>query len=190
MTEEELINKIKNDPSQFTLVFNEYYQLIFGYVFRRTGDFDTTKDILSETFRKAFLNIGHFDYRGIAVKVWLYRIATNETNLYFRYRKFRSRISEKYDSATGEIFQAYAEEDRKNLEHELSRHKQYNAVLDLLKKLPVKYQEVIALRYFEGKSNREISDILGKNEGTIKSLLSRGLKILRHQCNESGIFEL
>jgi RNA polymerase sigma-70 factor (ECF subfamily) len=45
--------------------------------------------------------------------------------------------------------------------------------------LPAKYQDVIALRYFEGKSIREIAEILGKREGTIKSLLSRGLEKIR-----------
>ena len=52
-----------------------------------------------------------------------------------------------------------------------------------LKTLPVKYQEVISLRYFEGKDNKEISEILGINEGTLKSLLSRGLEKLRKKCN-------
>jgi len=40
-----------------------------------------------------------------------------------------------------------------------------------LKTLPVKYQEVISLRYFEGKENKEIAEILDINEGTLKSLI-------------------
>ena len=49
---------------------------------------------------------------------------------------------------------------------------------------PVKYQEVIALRYFEGKDNKEIAEILNINEGTLKSLLSRGIEKLRVKCNQ------
>lgn len=56
-------------------------------------------------------------------------------------------------------------------------------VLKQLKTLPVKYQEVIALRYFEGKDIKEISEILDKSEGTVKSLLARGLEKLRKKCN-------
>jgi RNA polymerase sigma-70 factor (ECF subfamily) len=44
----------------------------------------------------------------------------------------------------------------------------------------IKYQEVIALRYFEQKSISEIGLILGKNEGTVKSLVSRGFEKLRN----------
>ena len=45
--------------------------------------------------------------------------------------------------------------------------------------LPLSYQEVMALRYFEEKSISEISLITGKKEGTVKSLLSRGIEKLR-----------
>jgi len=58
------------------------------------------------------------------------------------------------------------------------------SVLKELKTLPVKYQEVIALRYFEGKENKEIAEILNINEGTLKSLLSRGVEKLRQKCNQ------
>lgn len=44
-------------------------------------------EVSAETFAKAFQNINRFDYRGIPVKVWLYRIASNEINLYFRNKK-------------------------------------------------------------------------------------------------------
>jgi RNA polymerase sigma-70 factor (ECF subfamily) len=75
-------------------------------------------------------------------------------------------------------------EDRKEIESELQKHDQFLLVLKELKTLPVKYQEVIALRYFEGKENKEIVEILNINEGTLKSLLSRGLEKLRQKCNQ------
>jgi len=74
-------------------------------------------------------------------------------------------------------------EDRKEIEDELQRHTQFLTILRELKKLPVKYQEVISLRYFEEKDNKEIVEILNINEGTLKSLLSRGLEKLRQKCN-------
>ena len=42
-----------------------------------------------------------------------------------------------------------------------------------------KYQEVLALRYFEQKPVTEICEILSKKEGTVKSLISRGLDKIR-----------
>ena len=70
-------------------------------------------------------------------------------------------------------------DEREMLERELKAHDDYNRIRINLIKLDIKYQEVIALRYFEQKTNTEISEILDKNEGTVKSLLSRGLEKLR-----------
>jgi len=75
-------------------------------------------------------------------------------------------------------------DDRIEIESEMHRHEQFISVLKELKTLPLKYQEVIALRYFEGKDNKEISEILNINEGTLKSLLSRGVEKLRQKCNQ------
>ena len=70
------------------------------------------------------------------------------------------------------------------MEAELQKHGQFIIILKALKKLPNKYQEVISLKYFEGKKNKEIVEILNINEGTLKSLLSRGLEKIRDKCNE------
>jgi len=50
-----------------------------------------------------------------------------------------------------------------------------------ISELPFIYQEVIALKFFEKKKIREMVKILGKKEGTIKSLLHRGVEKLREK---------
>jgi RNA polymerase sigma factor (sigma-70 family) len=184
MDESDLLSRIRNNPENFSELFKLYYQQIFGYIIRRTGSFDDTADIAADTFLKAFRNINNFRYTGISVKVWLYRIATNEVNLYFRNMQKLSSIFERIDSPDKKVFLDYFTEDRKEAEHELQKHEQFMLVLKELKTLPVKYQEVIALRYFEGKENKEIAEILNINEGTLKSLLSRGVEKLRQKCNQ------
>jgi RNA polymerase sigma-70 factor, ECF subfamily len=184
MTEIELLHRIRNNPEDFSDLFNLYYKPIFGYILRRTGDFDDTADIAANTFYNAFIHINNFSYKGISIKVWLYRIATNEVNLYFRQKQKTNSLFERFDLADKELFNNYLSEDRIELEMELQKHKQFLAVLEGLKTLPVKYQEVISLRYFEGKDYKEITEILNINEGTLKSLLSRGVEKLRKKCNQ------
>lgn len=184
MDESDLLNRIRSKPEDFSILFKLYYQPIFGYIIRRTGSFDDTADIAADTFLKAFRNINNFRYTGIPVKVWLYRIATNEVNLYFRHKQKHNSIFEKFYIEDKKIFSNFMAEDRKEIESELHRHEQFLLVLKELKTLPIKYQEVIALRYFEGKDNKEIVEILNINEGTLKSLLSRGLEKLRQKCNQ------
>lgn len=184
MTEAELLSRIKENPAAFSEFFTLYYHPIFSYILRRTGNFDDAADIAAETFLKAFTHIRNFSYQGISVKVWLYRIATNEVNLFFRSQRKRHSLLEKVNGENRELFRDYLREDKEALEAELHRHEQFLTVVSQLKTLPVKYQEVLALRYFEGKDNREIAEILNLKEGTLKSLLSRGLEKLRKKCNE------
>ena len=184
MTEPELLNKIRDNPSYFSELFTLYYKPIFGYILRRTGDVDHTADIAADTFLKAFLHIKSFSYKGISVKVWLYRIATNEVNQFFRQRQKHDSVFERLEVADRSTFQDYLDQDKEMLEIELHKHGQFLSVLEALKTLPVKYQDVIALRYFEAKDNKEIAEILDINEGTLKSLLSRGVGKLKEKCNQ------
>ena len=184
MDELELLSLVKTDPSQFSQIFKVYYKPVFGYIFRRTGDFYMAADITSEAFLKAFISIKNFSYKGISIKVWLYRIATNELNQYFRQKRKYDSLFDKVEPEEREKFSHYLSLDREELESELQKHEQYLEVLKALKTLKLKYQEVIALKYFENKSNREIAEILDINEGTLKSLLSRGVGKLREKCNQ------
>lgn len=182
-TESELLDRIKDDPSAFTEIFSLYYKPVFGYILRRTGNFDDTADIAAETFTKAFVHIGKFEYKGISVKNWLYRIATNEVNQFFRQHKKRQSLFDRFNPEDQAIFRNCLLQDKEMLEAELLNHAQFLSVSENLKTLPEKYQEVIALRYFENKENKEIAEILNIKEGTLKSLLSRGLEKLREKCN-------
>ena len=63
MTEIELLHRIRNNPEEFSELFRLYYKPIFGYIFRRTGDFDDAADIAAETFLKAFEDINKFTFK-------------------------------------------------------------------------------------------------------------------------------
>jgi RNA polymerase sigma-70 factor (ECF subfamily) len=177
--EKELLRLIKKDPQAFAVLYDNYYTPIFAYVFRRLGNYNLSKDITAETFLKAYQKIGSFVWRGIPLSAWFYRIASNEINLYIRQRKY----SPAYIGETGlrHFFQYEEgiETEKAALEKAMLEHKQFSDVQEQLAQLDVKYQEVIALRFFEEKTIKEIALILAKNEGTVKSLLSRGLEKLR-----------
>ncbi len=183
MSEKEYLNQISENPAAFSEIFKAFYSPVFGYILRRTGNVDDTADIAADTFLKAFTHIRNFSYKGTAIKVWLYRIATNEVNMYFRGQRKKHSVFERLNLEDKVLFKNYLDHDREVLEAELKKHQQFLAVLSALKTLPEKYQSVIALRYFEGKSNSEIAEILNHKEGTVKSLLSRGLDKLREICN-------
>jgi len=178
----QLIEQCREDPKAFGLVFDCWYAPIFGYIFRRTADYDLSKDIAAETFLKAYLNIQQFHWRGINLSAWLYRIATNELNQYYRKQKYKPQSLQQLleNPHMEKLLHEKADDEKELMENELKAFDDYNQIRSKLQKLDIKYQEVIALKYFEQKSNNEISLILNKNEGTVKSLISRGLEKLRN----------
>jgi RNA polymerase sigma factor (sigma-70 family) len=179
--EKSLLESIRSDPKQFGILFDQYYKKIFAYIYRRVTDYDAARDIAAETFLKAFLRIGTFQWKGICVGAWFYKIATNEVNYYFRKQRYVPLTFHSIlDLETVMKWRDTGSDDEKRiLEEELKLQQEFLLISEKLRTLDTKYQEVIALRYFENKDNREISAILSKPEGTIKSLLSRGLEKLR-----------
>ncbi len=179
--EQLLLEKIRVNPEEFGVLFDNYYNRIFSYILRRTLDYDLSGDIAAETFLKAFIKINDFKWRNIPISSWLFKIATNEINNYYRKQKYTPHSLdqlfdyEDFDIANSESY----EEEQKKIEEELKNFDDFILIQKKLEKLPVKYQEVIALKYFEEKSIKEICEILGKKEGTVKSLISRGLKKLK-----------
>ena len=184
--EKQLLEKIKENPKFFGKIFDAYYKPIFNYVFHRVTDYDISRDISADTFLKAYLNIHAFKWKDVSILTWLYRIATNEINYYYRKNK-GSRLSlDLLDSQANILFEFDDYQTEKQLiENELKVNEDFVRVQRSLKKLNTKYQEVLSLRFFEKKSLKEISEILDKKEGTIKSLLSRGLDKLKNEFNNA-----
>lgn len=177
-----LIEQCRTDDAAFGQIFDRWYKPVFGYLMRRTGNYDLAKDIAAETFLKAFLKINTFQRRGVSISAWLYRIAGNELNQYYRSSKYQPQSLQQLleNPQMEKLLHQETDDERETMEREIQAHESYNRIRQNLIKLDIKYQEVIALRYFEQKTNTEISEILDKNEGTVKSLLSRGLEKLRN----------
>ncbi len=179
--EKRLVKQAQRDPAAFAELYDHYYPKVFGYVVRRTASLEAAQDITSETFFKALKGLWRFRWRNISFSAWLFRIASNETAQYFRQADYRKSASLEVmqehgfepaspDDPHGELVEA---------QEALDRRLEFRKVQARIARLPARYQEVIALRYFEHKQLKEIAEILGKKEGTVKSLLHRAVEKLR-----------
>ena len=175
-SEKELAARAQKDPQAFGELYEQNYARIFGYVLKRVANLEAAQDITSETFFKALDKLGQFRWRNIPFSAWLYRIAGNEVVNYYR-RDGHQPLP--LDECREPITLADPPAEILQAQEELKRHEEFLALHEKISRLPHKYQEVIALRFFEEKKLGEIADILGKREGTVKSLLSRGLEKLR-----------
>ena len=160
--EKELIKQAQKDPEVFAKLYDEYYPKIFGYILKRVANFEITQDITSETFFKALKKLWQFRWRNISFSAWLYRIANNEIANYFRRNKYKP-VS--LDKVPEPIVVHNPEAEILEAEQELKKYQDFLKIREKISQLPIKYQEVIALRFFEKKKIKEICEILGKKKG-------------------------
>jgi RNA polymerase sigma-70 factor (ECF subfamily) len=184
--ERHLVEEARSDPVAFGRLYDAYYSTISNYLLHRLPGADVAQDITSEVFYKAMTKLHTFSWRNISFSSWLYKIANNEIKMYYRKKErrvlsleflFEDRHFELPDSAD-------IEQDFVGAEDELSRHQQFREAQKCLLQLPVLYQEILALYFFEERSLAEISAITGKNLNTVKSILLRGKEKLRMRMTE------
>jgi RNA polymerase sigma-70 factor, ECF subfamily len=181
LQEKKIIEEAKKNPENFALLYDKYYKAIFGYILKRTADIEITQDITSQTFFKALRDLKKFKWQNVPFSAWLYRIATNEINSFYRNKKKFINIG--LDKIPDIPSLSTPEKDVEIAEEELKKKKEFIKIHDSISKLNPIYQTVITLRFFDKKKISEISQILGKSEGTIKSQIHRGLQELKKIIN-------
>ena len=85
--EGQLVERARHDREAFTILYRRHFRLLSDHVYRRTGDAHATEDIVSDVFLTALRTLPRFRYRGVPVRFWLLRIATNAVNHWARRRR-------------------------------------------------------------------------------------------------------
>lgn len=191
LSERDLIERAKVDPESFGTLYDMHYDRILNYCIRRTGSVRTGADLCSDTFIKALRHITGYRWSGAPFSSWLYAIANRAIADYFRSRKY-TPLSLQWleESGIEPADTADLEAELIEAEHILELHSSFLEVQRVIQSLDLKYQEVLTLRFFESKKISEVSEILAKKENTVKSLLKRGLELVRSQCNLPPDFTL
>ncbi|MBL7891914.1 MAG: sigma-70 family RNA polymerase sigma factor [Bacteroidia bacterium] len=163
------INAAKLDPAQFQPLYDKYYKPIYIFIFRRTGNEDLTSDLTSQVFLRALINIKKYEHRGLPFSAWLFRIAFNEVNMFFRKTNTQRVISidtTKINSIAVEAeLESTAETDK--------------LLMDCIAELSADAIQVIELRYFESRSFNEVARLLGISESNAKVKVYRILEKLK-----------
>ncbi|HEX7721978.1 MAG TPA: sigma-70 family RNA polymerase sigma factor [Pyrinomonadaceae bacterium] len=166
-----LIEAAQRDRARFADIYEEYFELVYAYVARRVRDRSTAEDLTSDVFHKALANLPRFKWTGAPFASWLFRIASNLI-------ADRARRKAK-TSATSEEIELIPQDSRKDSQSGLEDVERQAQLFRLVNGLPEDQRRVVALRFAEDKSIKEISNELGRSEGAVKQLQFRALENLR-----------
>jgi RNA polymerase sigma-70 factor (ECF subfamily) len=163
------VEAAKLNPAQFDVLYEKYYKSIFVFIYRRTGNEDVSADITSQVFLKALINIKKYVFKGVPFSAWLFRIAFNEINMYFR-KSNAHRIVSLEQKSISQIVMEVQEEDNTNGQQRM---------MTALKKLDRDDIQLIELRFFEKRSFAEVGEIIGITENNAKVKVYRILDKLK-----------
>ncbi|MEI7425748.1 MAG: RNA polymerase sigma factor [Candidatus Moraniibacteriota bacterium] len=181
-TDAELVEMAKNDPEMFGLLMERYQGPLFHYVRRLTQlDKEGIEDLLQEIFIKIYQKLNEYN-EVLKFSSWAYRIAHNHIIDYFRKTDARPKSNSLEDYEWEKLINASV-----NLEKDLMNSDCVEKIKNCISRLPIKYKEILVLRFIEEKEYEEIMDILKKPKGSVATLISRGKKILIKKLKEENI---
>lgn len=153
-------------------LYDRYIGNITTAVARYIPDEDDRKDVLQDSFIKIFDSIERFTYRGEgSLRAWMTRIAVNEALQRLR-RDKRFDLFTSIDDLQDDV------EDPDDLESLPAE-----VLMEMIMTLPEGYRTVLNLFVFEGKSHREIAQLLGIKENSSASQYHRAKALLAQKIN-------
>lgn len=174
--ENEIVKRcIQKDEKALKEFYYLYAQKLFAICLRYIGDSDTAKDILQESFLKIFDNLKQFSGNG-PIEAWMSRITANSCIAYLKkQKKFQAEISQ----------QLTPEENNWDNDSDIEEKYSPEILYQALSKLDENFKTVFNLFVFEDYSHGEIAQLLGINENTSRSRLSRARIFLKKELEKT-----
>lgn len=157
-SEKDLINMAKKDSRFFAPIYKKYHEPIYRFVYQRMGSQADAADITSQVFLKALINLPKYQFKGYPFSSWLYKIALNEVNQFYRLNS-KNRIINVDENQLKEVIEEAGE-----VYDEIRQTK----LLSVLAELAGEKLILIEMRFFEKRPFKEIAQILNITENNAK----------------------
>jgi RNA polymerase sigma factor (sigma-70 family) len=180
LTDDELwLRAGRGDAEAFAMLFERHSRAIYNFCFRRTADWSGAEDLLSIVFLEAWRRRQKSLLPGM-VRPWLFGIAT------FVVRN-RRRAERRHRHALARLPREAASPDfADDVDERLADEGRMGALLERLRTLPAREQDVLALCVWSEFTYEEAAVALGIPLGTVRSRLSRARSRLRELAETSG----
>jgi len=168
MSETDLVREAQAGSAEaFERLYRKHGRRVYAVCLRMVSDPGRAEELMQDAFVRAWSAIGSFQHRS-AFGTWLHRLAVNVVLSDVRAEKRRSSrelLPGELDEFEREVGGAMPE-TRVDLERAIAA-------------LPSGAKEVLILHDIEGYRYREIAELIGVAEGTVKSQLSRARRLVR-----------
>jgi RNA polymerase sigma-70 factor (ECF subfamily) len=159
----------EGDETAVSQLYRQYAPGIYGYIASRVGDPAVADDLASEVFLRALEGLPRFEYRGISISSWLYRMAHDRMADHFRRQARRPTIP-----LEDKLLPA-----QEGLDQEVDARLRTEQLGKAIERLTAEQHQVILLRFVAGFKLKEIAYVMDRSTDAIKMLQLRALTRLR-----------
>ncbi|MCA9524630.1 MAG: RNA polymerase sigma factor [Myxococcales bacterium] len=181
LTDEELMTRYqKGDTSAFEALLDRYHRPIYNLILRMIGQRELAEDLLQDTFIRVINGAASFTQQA-RFKTWLYTIARNISIDAMRKRKYRRArsLDEPMNGEEGRTMVETIGSDEPTSDRRVDDQRFKGRLEEALAALSDEQREVFVMRQFDGLAFKEIAEVVGTSENTIKSRMRYALENLR-----------
>ncbi|MCB0496345.1 MAG: RNA polymerase sigma factor [Cyclobacteriaceae bacterium] len=143
------------DRRSLALLVNRWHKKLVAYAFRKTNDMEAAKDLVQDSWQ-AIVKQMYLLQNPSKFRVWAHRIVNNKSVSWIREKQRERRMNHEIEEE--QLGKASAEMD-------------FGPIRRAVQQLPDKERTILILFYQNDYTIKEIAEILGINEGTVKSRL-------------------
>jgi RNA polymerase sigma-70 factor, ECF subfamily len=182
-----LIKKIlAGKRSSFEELMKKYNKKIYGFIFRMVRKEDIAAELTQDFFIKIYRVLGKYNFE-YKFTTWAYRICYNLVIDYIR--KNQAHVDSLDDDIVSQKqlmeSENYVKEDGFDC---LAKKELSDYVWNAVDCIPVKYRELILMRYLQGLKYEEIAEITDLPVGTIKNRIFKAKELLKLEIEKDGMF--
>lgn len=166
----------KGDQSAFQKIVDKYRTQVASIAYKMVGDYEDAKDISQIVFVKTYQNLDDFD-TSKKLSTWLYRITINASIDFIR--KHKKHKHELLDNIFGEL-----KEKKQDVEKLYQRSLINWAIKSSMEALNPRQKAVFVLRDLEGLDIKEVAQITGMPQATVRWYLHRARSKLRGELTK------
>ena len=165
------------DSGAWAEMVRTHHKRVYGLCYRFTGNVADAEDLTQDVFLKIYSNLASFDTARGSLQVWITTMTRNLLVDNFR-RTRNQRATGSLDDgweSTEELQPIDRLTAKGPSQHEQAAQKELSAMVqNALARVSVELREAVILRDLQDMDYKEIAQVLGIPEGTVKSRISRG----------------
>jgi len=164
-----LVSLALKDPTQYGKLIEKHWQTLIGLAFQKLGNLVDAEEVVQKGFVQAYRSLPSLREQNRFLP-WVARIVSRMAGEEIGRRKRSGAVRLQEEIIEGAVAAAPP-----------ILSEQHNQVLHAVAELPEPYRVTMTLRFQENLTGIEIARLLGEPAGTIRSRITRGIRLLREK---------